>query len=212
MVKVLDCYHCGNRTQMLLLSDYKDAWEEKGLAIWGYNQYLLYKCPVCLEVTLENVSFLNEDIICLGYTDYEQKNAYENAKIKRILYPQHSFEVENIPEKVRGSFEAALKIRRIEPNTCAVAIRRTLEMMCKDKNAEGKTLERKLSYLAINGVLPEILQEAAYIIRKLGNTAAHANDEEVSYELANQMVKFTEAILDYVYVIPSKIEKIQQDI
>lgn len=212
MSKVMDCYHCGNRTQMNLLTSYKDEWSDGELNIGGYDMYSLYKCPVCKEVTLEKSSLFSEDIIFYGNSKYEREKAIEDATINRILFPEHNFDENIVPENVKKAFEAALKIRRIEPNTCAVAIRRTLEMICKDKKAKGSTLVKQLEDLATSGTLPVILGDAAFFIRRLGNTAAHANNDEVSYEQVNQMIEFTEAILEYVYVIPSKISKIKQEI
>ncbi|MBU5670233.1 DUF4145 domain-containing protein [Paenibacillus sp. MSJ-6] len=94
---------------------------------------------------------------------------------------------------------------------CAIGIRRTLELMCKDKNATGDNLYSQLSDLSNKGVLPPILSNMATVLRKLGNEAAHGTaDEQFSKEIIDSMIKFTQVILDYVYQLPDEITKIQK--
>ncbi|MED1382013.1 DUF4145 domain-containing protein [Bacillus mycoides] len=92
-----------------------------------------------------------------------------------------------------------------------MALRRTLERMCKDKGAEGKNLYRKLKYLSDNGVIPPILSVMSSIIKDIGNEAAHGDDVEFDQQLVSSLFKFTEIILEYVYVIPRHLKKIQFD-
>ncbi|MES9745344.1 DUF4145 domain-containing protein, partial [Priestia megaterium] len=129
-----------------------------------------------------------------------------------LLYPFKTIEENYIPKNVAKAFEAALKVKQIDGAICAIAIRRTLEMMCKDKGEEGKNLYRMLKSLSDKGVLPPILNDMASVLREIGNAAAHADEEEFNHDLVPSMIEFTNIILDYVYNLPKQIEQIQNEI
>jgi hypothetical protein len=211
--KVLTCYHCGNKTSMKRVAghQYKDHDE-----IWDYSydpykpvsvitfvkEWHLFLCPVCINVTLEHVHYNSEEIEPNGAPYISEE----------LIYPFQTMEENNIPNNVAGAFEAALKVRQIDGAICAIAIRRTLEMMCKDKGEEGKNLYLMLKSLSDKGILPPIINNMASVLRVIGNAAAHADEEKFSHDLVPSMIDFTKIILDYVYNLPKQIEQIQDRI
>lgn len=94
-----------------------------------------------------------------------------------LLYPQISSNA-RMPKNVRKAFDAAKKVRNIDGAICALSLRRTLEMMCKDKGATKGDLFKKLKYLSEQGILPPILDKMASVLRHLGNSAAHADSAD----------------------------------
>lgn len=208
--KVLTCFHCGNKTTMKEVAGYRHQDNEE---IWDYTcqqfqpiyvitytkEWHLFLCPVCTNVTLEELESNSEEREPNGKPLYSEE----------ILYPFKTIEENNIPKDVAGAFEAALKVRQIDGAICAIAIRRTLEMMCKDKGEVGKNLYDMLKSLSVKGILPPILNEMASVLRVIGNAAAHADEEKFSHDLVPSMIEFTQIILDYVYNLPTQIEKIQ---
>lgn len=204
--QVLTCYHCGNKTQMKRLSNYSskgiDNFWSSGyqVSIDFYIDWDLYLCPVCNNATLVKTVRNSENI-----DPVEMKMIPEET----IIFPSVSIEGEGIPHKVRQSFDAALRIKNVEGTLCAIGIRRTLEMMCKDKQASGKDLFHKLKNLADKGILPPIINDMATLLRELGNEAAHGDEREFSHEIIDSMIKFTHVILDYVYNLPEKLTNIQ---
>lgn len=211
--KVLTCHHCGNKTVMKEVAQYQYNDHEE---IWEYSfdpyrpihvitytkEWHLFLCPVCIKVTLESVDYNSEETEPSGKPIYSEK----------LLYPFETMEKNNIPPNVAGAYESALKVRQIDGAICAIAIRRTLEMMCKDKGEEGKNLYEMLKALSDKGILPPILNEMASVLRVIGNAAAHADEEEFSPDLVPSMIEFTQIILDYVYNLPKQIENIQDRI
>lgn len=206
---VLNCYHCGNKTQMKRLSHYhmKDnemIWTSgHRISIDFYIDWDLYLCPVCGNETLVKTVRNSENV-----DPVEMKLIPDEM----ILYPSVSIDAGSIPDQVKKSFEAALRIKNLEGNLCAIGIRRTLEMMCKDKQAEGRDLYHKLKDLADKGMLPPIITEMATVLRELGNEAAHGDGKVFSDELIETMIKFTHAILDYIYNLPERLSNIQQQL
>ncbi|WP_409177485.1 DUF4145 domain-containing protein [Brevibacillus fortis] len=204
---VLVCYHCGNKTQMNRIAHHQKEWLENFLGfnvkpyqVKFFTEWDLFLCPVCESETLLKTQ---------KNTDHRDSQSGSMIRDEQIVYPPVTFDKSGIPENVKKSFEAALRIKNTEGTLCAIGIRRTLEIMCKDKQANGDSLYEKLKDLSDNGVLPPILNEMTTVLRKLGNEAAHGDEREFSSELVDSMVKFTHVILDYVYVLPDKLGEIQ---
>ena len=211
--KVLTCHHCGNKTAMKEVAKYLHKETEEN---WDYTydpyrpvevityltEWCLFLCPVCINVTLEKASQNSE----------ETEPGGQPIISEELLYPFKTIEENYIPKNVAKAFEAALKVKQIDGAICAIAIRRTLEMMCKDKGEEGKNLYRMLKSLSDKGVLPPILNDMASVLREIGNAAAHADEEEFNHDLVPSMIEFTNIILDYVYNLPKQIEQIQNEI
>lgn len=159
-------------------------------------RWKLYLCKVCINVTLEQTKS-NSDV-------------FEKEEI--LLYPFKKIESDFIPKGVAAAYDAALKVRQIDGAICAIAIRRTLEMICIDKGAKGYNLFNKLKSLSDKGILPPIIEEMTDVLREIGNSAAHPGDEEFNQEIVPSMLEFIEVILDYVYNLPNQIKQIQGSI
>jgi hypothetical protein len=201
--KVMFCFHCGNKTLMQCVARYSHMSTDDENLVWFHQSWKLYFCPVCDDITLEQESTFSED----SDIDYDG-----NPKSKyRVLYPSITLE-KNTPEKVRKAFEAALKVKDIDGATCLIALRRTLEMLCKDQGAKRGNLFNKLKQLSDTGVMPPIIDAMAVVLKNMGNKAAHADDHEFSPELVSSVIEFTQAILDYVYVLPAKLSAIQEQL
>lgn len=117
------------------------------------------------------------------------------------LYPaQRGSAIHGAPKKVRGAFlEAVRCFERGSANTAtAIMCRQTLEAICNEHGATGRTLAAKLKMLHANDSIDETLLAWATELRGLGNEAAHG-DGEVSRQDAKDALEFTEAMLGYIY-------------
>lgn len=207
--KVLLCYYCGNKTLMKKIAGHheKEAMEE----LFGYdsdgnpikevihfeNQWNLYKCPVCYEVTLERMNWCDE------YPDHIGED---------ILHPKIKITSLSIPVNVKKRFEAALKVKNLDNEQCIMAIRRVMESICKNKGAQGRDLDSKIIDLSNKGILPPQLGNMGHLLRVLGNKAAHVDDVEFTDEVVEKAIDFISVILDYVYVIPNDISVLESEI
>lgn len=212
MSKLITCHHCGNKTLMEKVSTYVKKYEFDEM--WEEIKWNLFICPACQEVTLEKETLFSEEIKhVLHENDDELASEDVIKKLIKIdvLYPYESSQNNYIPYKVKTAFEAAVKVKNIDGAICAIAIRRTLEMMCKEKGETKGNLFIKLQKLSQKGILPPIINDMAGVLREVGNSAAHA-DEEFKSELVPSMIEFTTIILDYVYNLPNRIADIQEAI
>lgn len=200
--KVILCFHCGNMTFMDLVKNHEHIESQEINDYYSVDfvrNWYIYSCKVCGEITVNREEWHSED-------------TYPDGKIivkSTIIYPQVTNKNSNMPEGVFEAFEAAVKVRHIDGAICALSIRRALEKMCKDKGATHRDLYSKLKHLADTKILPPIIDEMAYVLKQLGNAAAHADDVLFDEEMVASMIEFTQIILDYVYNMPAKLKAVQ---
>lgn len=80
---------------------------------------------------------------------------------------------------------------------------KALERLAKER-AQSKTLGEGLAALKANGTIDERLSQWATALRKERNIGAHASEEEVTKENAQDVLDFTVAIFEYVYTLSEK--------
>lgn len=86
-----------------------------------------------------------------------------------------------------------------------MALRRTLELLLKDKGATKWGLKDKIEEIAAKGLLPDTLKEASSLAKMLGDTAAHDKELEIDQYDVEAMVEFIGFIIEYLYVVPDRI-------
>jgi hypothetical protein len=113
------------------------------------------------------------------------------------------FDTTNIPAGVVITFEEAIKCHA---NQCFVAaaimVRKTLEELCRDRQASGDNLKARIKALGTKVVLPQELLEGLDDLRLLGNDAAHIESQEyekVGKEEVEVGIEFTKEVLKAVY-------------
>jgi hypothetical protein len=161
----------------------------------GYY-YKLLLCLACKEVTLWKYF----------YSDLMDE---ENITIE-TLYPPAQTRLSGLPPQIQQAYEIALKVRAIDANAYAVLIGRILEMICADRQAEGKDLYNKLSDLSTKGEIPAKLVGVAHSLRQLRNFGAHASLGELTRDEIPILDALCRAILEYVYNAPYLAEKAEQ--
>lgn len=203
--EIIKCFHCGNETPMKKAGEY--SWGSHDLKYSEFNffyKYELFVCPVCHKVTLRQ-SYGDETMI--QYHSYDEITYFDE---KSILYPLSSIESTSIPQKVKEAYEAALKIKSIDMYVCLMALRRTLELLLKDKGATKWGLKDKIEEIAAKGLLPDTLKEASSLAKMLGDTAAHDKELEIDQYDVETMAEFIGYIIEYLYVVPDKISSFKE--
>lgn len=195
---VEECRHCGNKTKLDIVGEYTEYGDIEQDYYWKQT-WLMLKCCVCGKISLASV-YSGEDTI-IACVD----GNYEYDKIYTTHFPVETYKGTNVPENVDNAFSSALKVRYVDNIICLMALRRTLEIICKDKCAEGKTLEKKILNLTERCIFPQVINEASDILRILGNEAAHGDDVNYDERIIQEMITYTQIIIEYVYVIPYRI-------
>ena len=199
------CYHCGNKGLLPIefqhTHDFSEFYEnEEGMVIelepgCVYTWFML-SCPVCNHVTLFRII----------------KDPYVDPTYNTILYPTCTISWEGVPDDIKTAFESALKVKHIDTAICVLALRRVLEAVCKDRGAVGKDLNEMIDNMIGRNILPSMFDDACWIIRQLGNSAAHADKKVFSPYQVDQTIEFIQNIINYLYTLPIKMKKLRQTI
>lgn len=198
---ILTCPHCGNKTPMNLLNKFEKLTTDEVYDERSNDIFELFECPVCKDFHLfhthwNTVESYNEDF-----------NIYEEGS---LLYPYtERLNLFALPKTVRGAYESALKVQNIDEASCVITLRRTLEMVCKDKGATKGPLHQKLNYLQENGVLSPLMGDISKVIKDIGNMGAHGDEVNFDKYMVKSLFSFTNKILEYVYILPKEIKRIK---
>ncbi|MFE0233475.1 DUF4145 domain-containing protein [Brucella anthropi] len=127
---------------------------------------------------------------------------FVNQKNELTTYPPQliDFDSSNLPPRILASFKEAIKAHSAGCfRASALMIRRVLEELCEDKQAQGNNLMLRLKALSSTVIIPQELLDAADELRLLGNDAAHieaktydnigANECEIAIELTKELLK-----------------------
>lgn len=154
------------------------------------NVFELCICPACEDMTLRRYQWHD------GYMDGGEEVEYQ------YLYPSAEKTVRGLPRTIERAYQAALRVRQIDPNAYGVLAGRLLDLVCEDRHASGDTLDQRLKSLADKGDIPTKLVSVAAGLRKLRNVGAHANLGELTEAELPVLDDLTRAILEYVYSAP----------
>ena len=194
------CYHCGNTGRQDILYSHKQSWGNRPHELYEEFNWFVLKCPVCGMISLKE-DYTNEAMV-----NVRHEQIFEES----IVYPKTKFNFRYAPKSIQRAFQSAVKVSKIEPAICLLSLRRTLEMICKNKNAHGNTLEAKIKDLANSNILPETLDDSSWLIRMMGNDAAHADDINYTEYEVGQIIEFVEMIITYLYELPNRIDKLKE--
>ena len=213
--KLFKCSNCNNETLMEIHARNKIENGDLFGDSYYYDEQIVLKCPSCRNYNIINAywdssygkvteSKKYEDIYC-------GDNVYET-----ILYPVVS-ELSNgangiVPNDILKTFRKSLELKSVDSDSCLVKLRKTLELICNDKNVISHNLNDKLKKLFELGILPSTLKSASNITRKLGNMGAHESDIEISTTELSSTIKLVEYIIQYIYILPKEIEILEKKI
>ncbi len=198
----LECLHCSNTASMPVVAschtieehapeDVPDASWEAG-PVWE-----ILRCPACKEITIRTYHYHE------GMEDDEEEPSYT------ILYPGAPEKLNYLPTSIAAAYEAANRVRSIDPNAYGVLLGRLLDKVCMDKGAAGGSLFERLRDLATQGVIPGQLADMAHQLRQLRNIGAHADLGELTPQEIPVLGDLCKAILEYVYRAPMLVQQVQ---
>ena len=123
------------------------------------------------------------------------------------------FDATNIPTSVVAALEEAVTCHA---NNCfiaaAIMVRKTLEELCRDRQAQGKDLKDRIRDLGAKIVLPQDLMNGLDDLRLLGNDAAHIESREydrVGKEEVEIGVEFTKEVLKATYQYAALLNRLR---
>lgn len=208
---IAQCYHCGNKGLMNVQYEVNqqfggDYENEFGDYQHDFDEHFVWKllsCPVCHLLTLYQV--YTDESMQVDCGD-EVRQLYD----EKILYPENRLKMNGVPNEIASAFESALKIKNIDYNICLISLRRTLEMICNNKNAKGDSLYKKIKNLIEEKIFPKELEEAYFVIKDFGNKGAHGSNISLCQYEIDELIEILYGVIKYLYIMPKQIEKMKK--
>lgn len=198
--RVAFCPHCCNKAPQRLV--HVQQCEVKGYSLQDGTQndipstYYVTTCETCHGIL---VYFdLGDQIDQIGTHDFT---------LADLTWPQKKTLHKAVPKHIRDIYEEAAMIQEMSPDAFAVQIRRALEAICGDRGVEEQNLQTSLKSLAERGEIPPVLAEFTDVLRLLGNIGAHWTGQRVHPLQTTALDDFFRAIVEYIYVAPSKLKE-----
>lgn len=163
------------------------------------TKFVLLECPVC-----HSPLFGVTELLQTGENDWEWDNAAR-------LWPAPDTEMDwDIPEIARNSLVEAKKCFNAKAYTaCVVMCGRSIEGVCIHHAPGLKNLAKGLKKLRDDGIIDDRLFGWGEALRVNRNLGAHATTEVVNKEDARDLLDFSVAICEYVFVLNAKFERFQ---
>lgn len=136
-----------------------------------------------------------------------------------VSYPPEriDFDSTNVPLSIIESLEEAITCHASQCFiAAAIMVRKTLENLCTEQNATGKSLKERVTSLGTKVVLPTDLLSGLDDLRLLGNDAAHIESQaysKVSQEEVEVAIEFTKEVLKAIYqysALLARLKKLQK--
>lgn len=140
---------------------------------------------------------------------------YAATREKVVTFPpvRLDFDKTGIPPETLKAFEEAVTCHA---NECfiaaAIMVRKTLDLICKDRGAIGDDLKQRIASLRTKVVIPNELLDGMDALRLLGNDAAHlesATYDDVGKDEVEIAVEFAKEILKAVYQYSNLLGKLR---
>ena len=124
------------------------------------------------------------------------------------VFPSQDYANPNAPSEIRQAFEEASSCFRARAYTAtAIMCRKTLEGICAHYGVREGSLVSSLRKLKDDAIIDARLHEWSDALRLAGNEAAHDVGVQISQDDAQDMLEFTNAIIDYLFSFRDKFEK-----
>jgi hypothetical protein len=171
----------------------------------GLDRFEIIICLGCDTVSFKKSSCNSEDTPDPDGNVPETETIYPShiAGRKQIdnvyLLPDS---IENIYKETHGAICSKFNI------LAGIGIRALVESVCKEKNAVGNDLEKRINDLVLKGILTKDEAGILHKTRLLGNRSAH-EVAEPTYEELEIAMDIVENLLRNVYIIPERAKKLK---
>lgn len=206
----LPCVKCDGKTchNVLLSFDQRgdDEHESGGVFSWDAHHQIV-QCQGCKTISFRQCSSNSEE--------YEQSDEGYVPVVFETLYPSRvvgrkglNEDVRYLPTTVQRIYTETLHtLNNQSPVLAGIGLRALVETVCKEKNAEGEDLMKKIDDLIVKGILTSDGARTLHKIRTLGNAAAHEviphNEEQLGMAL-----NVIEHLLKDVYILPRQFDEV----
>ena len=195
---------------LMMLAECKTCEERTNCVVGGSNftfgseegppaRYSLLQCTQCYEPML---------VMQNAYppiSDYDEDKPYR-------LYPLEDQPLSPfVPAPLASAFDEARACYRAHIyGATAVMTGRTLEATCEHFDVKERSLHGSLAKMRELGHISDQLWEWASLTKDIRNTGAHWTGKTVSRQDAEDVLAFTEALLDHLFVLKARFDALKE--
>lgn len=198
------CSSCDRPTvhRVIRSAEYQSEYEEPRFSVSSWDEYQIVECRGCESMSFRHVHRDTEDVDIDDETGEAQLAETVKLYPDRLAGRTQLDHAHHLPRSVLQVYLETLNaLRSSLPILAAIGIRALAEAMCKDRQAKGRDLEKKLDSLVEQGLVSSEGAEILHGLRLMGNKAAH---EVTPHSLADLNTAFDviEHALQGVYILP----------
>ncbi len=204
----LPCIKCAGKTahKVMVSFDERGDQGDNNYSFSWIVEYQIIQCLGCKAISFRKASSNSEE--------YEQVDEDEwDPHVVEELFPSRiegrkgiGDEIHYLPPKVMLIYkEAIVALTNHAPILAGLGRRALLETVCKERNATGDTLFKKIDSLVASKVLTPTSATILHKIRTLGNSAAHEVQPHSEKQLGLAM-DIIEHLLKDVYILPTQAD------
>lgn len=192
---IVECTNCAALVDGEVIDSYRLD-DDDGRA----EKYSFLRCPNCYTPFL--VLQVNDNFVHMPEIWGEPQRLYPPLEISIDI---------SVPNALRFIYEEACLCFRFKAYTAtAVMCRKILQGIAKTKNINERDLLQSLQEMKKQEIIENRLYEWADALRLLGNEAAHDIDFRATKQDAKDVLDFTNALLEYVFVFQEKFEQFKK--
>ncbi len=191
-----------------------------------------FQCPFCTGICAHNWNYALKSKLLLpieevdnlrwviqatcqgcGESSYWTKTYFEET----LLFPKQATNVpspnSDMPENIKQIYREAALIINDSPRASAALSRLAIDLLTKEIESVGKTLNDRIGNLVKSG-LPTRIQMGLDAIRVIGNNAIHPGEIDMSdnKDMALSLLKFLNIIVENQISQPKEIEEIYESL
>jgi len=187
---IIECSTCDSKVDGKIVGEYE-------LDVGGAPyKIVMLVCPVC-----DNVLLGDFEVIQTGYEDWDWSNA------NRLWPDPDQYIDRSVPGIVRRALEDANRCFKAKVySACAVMCGKAIEAVCVERTG-ARTLYEGLKKLKSQKEIDDRLFDWGDALRKERNIGAHATDEVTTRENAKDILDFSIAICEYIFVLSEKYDQ-----
>lgn len=206
----LECYDCHRETvhQIVRSVEYTEHYIDGTFTVDSWSEYQIIECRGCQSVGFRETHANELEFDTDPETGHSVPNREETLFPHRLAGRGEVDSMWTLPEDIKSIYRETLSAIRSSLTVLAgIGLRAIIETVCKEREATGANLERRIDALVIQGVLTREGAEVLHGLRILGNQAAHEVRPH-SLETLNVAMDVVDHLLMGVYIIPARAQRL----
>lgn len=196
----LACQDCVRKTKHRAIKSVELFQKDDDPPFCWSELYQIVQCQGCEKISFREGFYDDEN--------FEAETWSAGADFTVVVHPHRIAGRKSLPKayllpgivsKIYEETQSALCSS--QPVLAGIGIRALIECLCKEKNAAGSNLEKKIDNLVTIGVLTAVAADILHRLRILGNESAHEIKEHDETTLYTAM-DIVETVLSNVYILP----------